>query len=348
MITTKVRILKIFLKLFYLFPSGLFLLTIVQNVKDTSQFVVNDPTKSTGKKDFIYLVQAEGCLPNHLLHPNQLGTEDNRDVIVLSWKKRCKDNSTRMSHIKYIYKNNTSWGTGRNLLYHLARARRKNYLFYSFMDEDIEFQHTNNTPKNPIYNEKTASPLRNFETFLRNYEPAVGLTNFCSLCGKMLANHSYVRGLCCSPKPKDNFPLIFPVSISFDAGFNAFHRDAIDHLLPYNLKYEDTSWWESQKYVILAADLLFRGQVLRYLPVSVTNTKHRAYPKANLANWKEILQGLRDKAPKKYRNHRHFNQEPIPELAFNITNNIMYTPRWNISIARPKEPIRPYKHFQVL
>lgn len=349
MITRKARVLKSILRLFYLLPSGLFLLTIVQNVKDTSQFVVSDPTfVGIGKKDFIYLVQAEECLPDHLLHPHRLGSGVNRDVIVLSWKRRCKNTSSSLPHIKYVFRNNTSWGSGRNLLYHLARARRNGYLFYSFMDEDIEFQFTNDIPKEHIYNKTSASPLQVFENFLRGHEPAVGLTNFCSVCGKILPKGSYVSSLCCSSKPKGDLPLIFPASISFDAGFNAFHRDAIDHILPYNLQYEDTSWWESQKYIILTADLLFRGQVLRYLPVSVTNTKHRPYPKANLKNWKEILHRLRDNVPNNLRNIEHFDQEPIPDMDFNITDNILFTPRWNITIAGPKEPIVPYRHFQML
>ncbi|KAK3750404.1 hypothetical protein QZH41_005556 [Actinostola sp. cb2023] len=153
MITSKVRILKFILGFFSCLPSVLFLLTIVQNVKDTSQFVVVDPTSSQnkGQKDFIYLVQAEGCLPSHLLHPNQLGLGDNRDVIVLSWKSQCK-NASDLSHVQYIYRNNTSWGTGRNLLYALARARRNNYLYYNFLDEDLEFKFTDGVPKEHTYN----------------------------------------------------------------------------------------------------------------------------------------------------------------------------------------------------
>ncbi|KXJ22204.1 hypothetical protein AC249_AIPGENE22198 [Exaiptasia diaphana] len=135
--------------------------------------------------------------------------------------------------------------------------------------------------------------------------------------------------------------------ISFDAGFNAFHRDAVDHLLPYNLEYEDQSWWESQKYIILASDLMFRGQVLRYLPITATNTKHRQYPKAYLENWKHILDRLRDQTPARLRNLDVFNQDPIPDMTFNITDNVLFTPRWNITIPGPKAPIVPFRHLQM-
>lgn len=356
MLILRVKVLKILLGLFY-FLSGGFLLIIVhvQDVK-SSPTSTGDPSPSPspfkGKKEFIYLVQAESCLPKHLLDTCRFGTGSNRDVIVLSWKAKCTDHNSGIDfpHVQYIFRTNTSWGSGRNILYRLVLLRRKDYLYYIFLDEDLEFSFTDGVTHEDVYNTSVNSPLLAFENFLRGHEPAVGLANFCSICGKYIPDKSaYVAAKCCSPKPSSSiFPPIFPVSISFDAGFNAFHRDAIKYLLPYNLEYEKVSWWESQKYVILAADLFFRGQVLRYNPVTVINTKHREYPKAAFQNWKHILSKLRALLPERLRTLSVFHDEPIPNMDFNISGNVLFTPRWNITIPKPKTPIIPLRHFQIL
>ena len=81
-------------------------------------------------------------------------------------------------------------------------------------------------------------------------------------------------------KPTPEYP---PVTIWFDAAVTPFHR-----MLPYRLDYEKRSWYQSQKFVILGADLMFRGQVLRFAPLSATNNKHREYPRRNSDNWAHI------------------------------------------------------------
>ena len=67
-----------------------------------------------------------------------------------------------------------------------------------------------------------------------------------------------------------------------------FDRNALCLMLPYRLDYEKRSWYQSQKFVILGADLMFRGQVLRFAPLSATNNEHREYPRRNSDNWAHI------------------------------------------------------------
>lgn len=297
-------------------------------------------------KDIIYLVQAESCLSEHFSTFIKLESSTQRDVVVLSWGKQCLDSSTNLSSVVYVYGKNTSWSSGRNFLYHLALQRNKNYLYYVFLDEDIEFVFTSNMTQDIGYKKGTTHPLEAFENFLLGYEPAIGLCNYCSRCGKLVENGSYIPALCCSPRPPaGNLPPILPATIAFDAAVNAFHTKAVQHLLPYRLDYEKISWWESQKYVILASDILFRGQVIRYTPVTAINNEHRDYPQLPLDNWEDILLDIRKTVPHKHKNQSVFNKKPEVDMVPEVSGNVLHTPLWNISIPGPKTPIVPYSHF---
>lgn len=296
-------------------------------------------------KPFVYLVQAESCLSQHLRSFVNLESSTERDFIVLSWGQECFDLSTNISGVMYVNYRNTTWSSGRNILYGLALNKKVNYRYYIFLDEDIEFSFTANTSQD-FYSTGTKHPLKAFENFLLSYEPALGLCNYCSRCGKPLADGSYVSGLCCSPRPTNgDLPPLLPVSISFDAAVNAFHTRAIKYILPYRLDYENISWWESQKYVILASDILFRGQVVRYTPVTATNNNHNDYPQQLLDNWADILEDIRKTTPKQFKNQSVFNREPIVDMVPEVVGNVVHTLLWNLSIPEPKTPIIPYRHF---
>ncbi|XP_022791654.1 uncharacterized protein LOC111330920 [Stylophora pistillata] len=311
------------------------------------RFPHNSKLADHGEADIIYLVQAQSCLTEHYTSFIKLESRTRRDVLVLSWGKRCHDLSTNLSSVVYIHGKNTSWSSGRNLLYHMALQRNKGYLYYVFLDEDIEFIFTSNMTHDMGYKEGTKHPLEAFENFLLEYEPAVGLCNYCSRCGKLAENGSYyVPALCCSARPATgNLPPILPVTISFDAAVNAFHTKAVKHLLPYRLDYEEISWWESQKYVILRSDILFRGQVIRYTPVTAINNEHRDYPQRPIDNWGNILLDIRKLMPEKYKNQSVFSKNLEVDMIPEISGNFLSTPLWNISIPGPKVPIQPYSHF---
>ena len=73
--------------------------------------------------------------------------------------------------------------------------------------------------------------------------------------------------------------LLYLTSVHFDALFNAFHRDIVDHLQPYILDYDDQNWYLSQVYLINGVELKFRGQAILFTPVTVHNTEHHEYQK---------------------------------------------------------------------
>ena len=90
-------------------------------------------------KKFAYLTQTESCLPKYLQAPQQLGNSSSCqcDVLVLSYRQKCSDSSLQLLHVEYIFDPDTSWTTGRNLLYRTAKKRVQKYLYYTFFDDDI-------------------------------------------------------------------------------------------------------------------------------------------------------------------------------------------------------------------
>jgi hypothetical protein len=297
----------------------------------------------------IYLVQTEICLADYLLQSGLFGDGCQNDILVLSWKKPCTSHfSLRFKHIQYIYKANTTWSTGRNMLYHLAKKIPKSYLYYIFMDDDIRFNFTSSAFEERYRSIGILWPLQAFEDFLLKYEPAIGMPLYCSRCLRMNKITGKPETICCDRvKNLKPLPEYLPFTIHFDAAFNAFHKNAVDHILPYRLEHEHRSWWQSQKFVIIASELMFRGQALRFFPVAVFNEKHRAYPREDWDNWSNIYNILKEEMPEKYR--KHFKWTPsysTINVVPRVINNTVFTPMWNVEIPRGKITVEPFKHLK--
>ena len=291
---------------------------------------------STTSKWFVYLVQTPQCLPPSLLTNDFVGNETlcHCDVIVLSYQNEC--NSSLFYHIEYLHlKHRTTWTQGRNLLWLQAKRRRKQYIYYIFMDDDIELRYNN---KIPFKRDEAMSPLRAFEKFLLNYEPVVGVVNFLNHVNYrfiMIKRHK----LCKETR------ILLPVYVSmtnFDALFNAFHYEAIDSILPYNTKYDKLSWWHSQRYIITKVEILFRGQAVMFTPVYYTNKLHRPYPRNNgtvSQVWTSIVEEIEKKLPIQYREMKlvkEFKSHPFYFLSNSQT----------ICLNLPAHfPIVPFQHF---
>ena len=96
---------------------------------------------------FLYLIQTESCVPDHLESVEAFGNalSCQCDVLVLSYKQACS--KTVSPNIEYLYNSSTTWATGRNLVYKVAMKRSEKYLYYIFMDDDIVLK--KRTKKNP-------------------------------------------------------------------------------------------------------------------------------------------------------------------------------------------------------
>ena len=292
-------------------------------------------------------MQTEQCLSELLMQKEYLSnsSECQCDVIVYGYKGKCLD--TQHKHIVYINEPNSAstLNTGRNLLYKIARDRNVSYLYYIFLDGDIELG----------YNEKIASetmmsvsPMRSFEKFLIEREPGIGITDY-------PIHHSAVYTV---QKMQQNCNLdantnvlnrtstesLYLTSVHFDALFNAFHRDIIDQILPYTLDYDNSNWHTSQRYLISLIELKFRGQVVLFTPVTINNTEHLAYPAKSLLvfeDWVKLVKQIVSAMPERYQDDESVKQHMESPIEYTENSKTM-------CFTRPiQDPFRMYSHFEL-
>ena len=215
---------------------------------------------------FLYLLQTESCLPNHLKPTDVIGNDSTCqcDVLVLSYRSMC--NNDAAPHIEYIFNSSTTWATGRNLLYEVAQRRTEKYLYYIFMDDDV---HLSNKTKTKT----TTDSWRKFENFLKRIEPAVGVVDQDSGCRYLPVVYKARKDRGCKLEEGAEY---VPTP-RFDACFNAFHYKAVNHILPYTRKFDNISWWYSAVHAEIKSEVLFQGHVVIYTELLAVNIKHRPY-----------------------------------------------------------------------
>ena len=270
---------------------------------DPSRLTITTPPKSIGRsetpkllsvkdntiyeKKFAYLTQTESCLNDYLRSPQNLGnsTSCQCDVLVLCWRQKCDDSS--LPHVEYIFNPNTSWTTGRNLLYRSIMKREQKYLYYTFFDDDITLGFREKP--HPI-----SSAWREYEKSLLRVRPLIAVSWEYDL-GHFT---QYYEGKCNYTSKTDFLPFIW-----YDALFNSFHSEVINYLLPYYEKMEKTSIWNSQVYLIMKTDLIYPGQVFHHINVLAYNHLHRPYARKlfDSNTVREFLEDLKSEIPAKYR-----------------------------------------------
>ena len=194
---------------------------------------------------FLVMVQTESCLPSHLKSEHVFGnTSCQCDVLVLSFKRKC--NETTPKHIKYIFKSNTTWNEGRNLLFDVGKNRTDWYLYYIFMDDDLQ-----------LSTRLKINPWMTFLDFLIEIEPAVGIVDNPLQVKKAFDAR---KRLGCGINSTNSVDYIN--TPNFDSALNAFHYRAVDHILPYPTQFDNVSWWWSGFYFKAVCDVLFPGQTV--------------------------------------------------------------------------------------
>ena len=245
--------------------------------------LLSNSTRS--QKKFIYLTQTESCLNDYLRSHLSNPTSCQCDILVLSWKEKCSDSS--LPHVEYIFDTNTTFTTGRNLLYRSVMKREQKYLYYTFFDDDVTMAFKKEPHKN-------ADTWREYEKSLLRVRPLIAvswdyaLTHF----------KKYYDGGCNYDDKPDYLPFVW-----YDALFDSFHSEVINYLLPYYDKMEKTSIWFSQLYLIMKTDLMFPGQVFHHLNVLISNPLHRPYARKMFDSntVREFLDDLKNEIPAKYR-----------------------------------------------
>jgi hypothetical protein len=217
------------------------------------------------------------------------------------------------------------------------------------MDDDIVFYYNNAFTPSWM---KSMSPLRAFENFLLEYEPALGVTNYVIhhtsdfILAKMKtlckANKNQTTSTNNAHPDAVKNHTLYLTSTFFDACVTAFHKDAIDHILPYPTTYDQINWHLSQRYVIIATEIKFRGHCYLFTPLNTNNPKHREYPNGGTDEvLSTVAKNLASGIPLKYQNVtwvKDFVKMKEPLL---YTEN---TPAMCLKFP-PRHPIIPYSHF---
>ena len=211
--------------------------------------------------------------------------------------------------------------------------RFKSYLYYIFMDDDIVLENNfippyiiNKTFTNEAHKiiKQNISPWRKFEHFLTSYKPAIGTVE----------NEGRMK-LMISLKTKE--VNAYYGTINFDAQINAYHKDVISNLLPYNTTYDTKSWWISQELITCKTFFRYHGHVVIFLPLLARNRKHDEYPRGIIP--------IKDACATEY------HLAPNAFKLFNISKRLLEcrtyseTPNFLKYVAPPKTPIREYKYF---
>ena len=242
------------------------------------------------RKSFVYLTQTESCAPDEFLAWAGNSSSYNCDAIIASYKAPCEGNRTFPPHIQHVFTPRTTWGSGRNLLLFMAWNRNAGYQYYIFMDDDVTATFTGFAP---LEMAASLDPFRAFERFLLDYEPALGIMGYRG--GQTVGAALRLRKNVCG---KNNTPLAIPRS-SYDANFNAYHRDAVLHILPYRIKYDYSSSYHAPRSAKVAQYIKFHGQTLMFTATRILNPKHRPYKKRGPLKvgdvWREWIRDARKK-----------------------------------------------------
>ena len=289
--------------------------------------------RSSTQKQFVYLTETEQCLPQNLASSSEIGDPEtcNCDVIVLSFRDKCQENN--QSHITYLFDPNTLFASGRNVLFFAAMDRRPGYRYYIFINDDTILKYNEFTPANMT----EMSPFRAVENWLLDYEPAVGVLDYKAYFGaRSLMNRR--RVLCGITKSS----LVLP-TVMFDAIFNAFHHEAVEHVLPYPTQYERGCMFCCNRNTMIAVEVKFGGQALLFSPVTASNPKHREYDRSTInfkATLREFAARIKQEAPLTLRNHAIFNM-----LHANPDHYLWRkSPSFCVNVTR-HQPIIPYRHL---
>ncbi|XP_013386524.1 uncharacterized protein LOC106156010 [Lingula anatina] len=199
---------------------------------------------TTGKR-FVYLIMG----PTKRVIKGLEETKK-RDVIWMTFEDKTGD----------IYAPGTSHNSGRNVLLNhavnlAAQMKDGGYLYYIFMDDDLELSVRSDGWVNwKVWSKMASDPYQRFEEFLMYYQPAVGYVRYRDM-GRQFVNKK------------------LPVNLNwdFDECFSAFHKDTLSFLLPYDLHLDYESWWYGGWIIRQLISMLYHSYRMQCNSLHVTN-----------------------------------------------------------------------------
>jgi hypothetical protein len=175
----------------------------------------------------------------------------------------------------------SSWAEGRNRLY--QEIFKSNYLYYIFLDEDIELKFTE------LYKNTYDNPWRVYERYLLKFQPAIGVPRL-----------YWNKG---SPKKIQTIYWYDGISI-------AVHKEALKTVFPIYDGDDTKSWWNPGIYFFHIASLLYKDHTLQFNTIEAINKSHRIYPRNS--EWKKIDDKFKnciinEKLKKTFQYHKHLS-----------------------------------------
>eukprot|EP00667_Euglena_gracilis_P010179 EG_transcript_10356 len=259
-------------------------------------------------KQFVYLLQASTLPRKRALRPNS-----QRDVIWLTFKDMSGD----------IHFLNSTYSQGRNRLLDeaISRAVRMpegGYLYYIFMDGDIKVEVRKHSgfhyrPRLP------SNPFDCFETFLREWEPAVGSVAY-QWTSKQRGGVSVFQNM--------------------DALLQAQHRETLSFGLP-GMDLDCHSSYYQQHVMNSLNTMLYNTRRVQLNAVLATNTEHnnkKTYKRDK--NWNDARCFAKNALRPNSSLHGAFVQRPLPTYTTGRGRR-----RGNVSYLVPSEVL--HDHFDV-
>ncbi|CEO99759.1 Glycosyltransferase [Plasmodiophora brassicae] len=184
-------------------------------------------------------------------------TSERSRVVVLNWK----DNDPTAD----IYFPDSTMTTCRNRLGQYGRELeaklQHRFMYWIWMDDDIVFE-----------TKPERDALHKWEDFLLEWQPAIGLTDV-----------YYVMRTPAVESVRGNDPPVWSV-FSFDALFNAQHRETLDYLTPLIETFDNKSWHASALINIYKA-AAYVDHILEYRGLRVHNGGHDSPVNYDASYW---------------------------------------------------------------
>jgi hypothetical protein len=210
---------------------------------------------------FLYLCQARTV--TRLPESFAALTSASSDFMVLTWGEAAPG---------AIFYPGCILGAGRQVLFAAARQQERlqgwRYSYWIMLDDDVPFMR--------------GGP-REFEQFLRYWEPAVGVP----------ANYWHHARWRKYHDAGGAFATYHP-----DHQLIAYHHEAIEELWPFDLSWDSRCWWTSQWHQSALTGVKFRGHLLVSKEVVIANPRHDTYPNDDMAaSYHNATEHLRSQLP---------------------------------------------------
>eukprot|EP00117_Sycon_ciliatum_P001150 scpid56622/ scgid6936/ len=221
---------------------------------------------------FVYMMQLRGSPGAKWIRRSNW---KNTAVISLSWKENITTSAVanhQSNTFRMLYMPNSTWTTGRNRLLreaiHIEQAQKWKFEFVLFLDEDAALAYRSAShPDVVIRHRNDDMALRKLNDLLVRDRPmraGIGFNPTEDLDG---------------PFTRENFGCVRKCHM--DPIVSAYHRTAVDILLPYTTLYDTLSWYASGVISDLYASAVVPSycHVYQEVLVDLSQQLHNEYPK---------------------------------------------------------------------